>query len=267
MLSGATPKLINQAAISLLRALFIEAQGQGLFGPGWDHLHLGLKTGTRSTEGGSLTECDAHWQLTVCPGWKCGEPDDGGHRSWSRWRQDKHLGVSENIETATGGRLRSDKEMAAHSILAVHPQARISKLAEGSNPDFEVELPDGRRAIAEATMHTDGQRRALLRRSEPYRCPKLGSVWYVAVFDNRLVENYQDGNTFLVDAVQKNLAAVLARAEAGQSCIDDYETVGALCEEEIDRAPGNGTEAASMQQTRRLWCASSTESRQMAMAA
>ncbi|WP_419923748.1 hypothetical protein [Candidatus Poriferisocius sp.] len=187
-------------------------------------------------EDGSLVGCEANWQITVCPPWECGEPDDGGIQSWSRWRHNKRLGGSQNIKVTPRGQLRSDEELAAFSILALHPQAQIAKLPEQGNPDFEVTLPDGQRALAEVTMHTDGDRRALVRSSELHPCPKLANVWHVVLVDNRFVENYRDGNAFSVRSVQKTLAAALARTEAEGSQLDDYRQVAKLCEDEINWA-------------------------------
>ena len=226
----------NEVAVAALRDVVGQFQRQGRIGPDWDHLHLRHTTAQRFTEEGDLIECEVEGHLTLCPSWQCGELGDNRIQDWNRWKHGKRIAALDDIEVKQGGELRSDEEIAAVSVSGLCPQARIAKLPEGRNPDFEVVLPDGRRAIAEVTMHTDGARRAVLRKSKRYACPDLANDWHIALLDNRFVGAYDGGNSFHVNSIQRTLAAELALAEVEQPDLNDHERIGKRCEDKISRA-------------------------------
>ncbi|MCY4616422.1 MAG: hypothetical protein OXC71_08550 [Chloroflexi bacterium] len=196
-----------------------------------NHLHLSYVVGQRFTEEGALTEHSVSVELVVCPEWECGAPDDGGVFSWSQWARDNGL------RPLKGGDVRSDEEMAAAAIRAVIPEANIKKRPHDiqRRADFGVLLPDGRTADVEATMHTDGDRRAVGNARNRRAVPGLKDDWQLLVRDNRLLKDYSGDNAFSVNEVRKVLAEVLARVENEEFGLADDARIEAICEQELDR--------------------------------
>ncbi|MCY4641046.1 MAG: hypothetical protein OXC94_11985 [Chloroflexi bacterium] len=219
------PEWASAAALAYLSALvrevphIIEAA---------DHSHLSRAVGRRFTEEGAQNEHSVSVELLVCPGREC-RVDDGGIRSWKQWAGDRGLHVLK------GSDVRSDEEMAAAAIRAVIPEANIAKRPQDMQrrADFCVVLPDGRSVDVEATMHTDGDRRAVSNARSRRAVPGLENDWHVVVRDNRYLNDYSGDNAFSVNEVRKVLAEVLARVENGEFGPADDARIEAMCEQQI----------------------------------
>ena len=222
------PEQVSAAALGRLSAL-VREEPQIIEAA--NHLHLSYVVRQRFTEEGALTEHSVSVELVVCPEWECGAPDDGGVSSWSQWARDNGLRLLK------GGDVRSDEEMAAAAIRAVIPEANIEKRPQDMQrrADFGVVLPNGRTADVEATMHTDGERRAVGNARNRRAVPGLKDDWQLLVRDNRLLNDYAGDNAFSVNAVCKVLAEVLARVENGEFGPADDARIEATCEQQIAR--------------------------------
>ena len=84
-------------------------------------------------------------------------------------------------------------------------------------------------------MHTDHAKRELLRVQKKYSCPVLGNEWHVIAYDSCLLAKYDGSNSFRVKDVEKTVAEVLARAEATEADLDNFDRIGELCEAEVAR--------------------------------
>ena len=221
------PEWASAAALAYLSAVVGEAPN---IIEAADHSHLSYAVEQRFTEEGALNEHSVSVELLVCPGREC-RADDGGIRSWKQWAGDRGLHVLK------GSDVRSDEEMAAAAIRAVIPEANIEKRPQEMQrrADFCVVLPDGRTADVEATMHTDGGRRAVGNARSRRAVPGLANDWHVVVRDNRLLNDYSGDNAFSVNEVSEVPAEVLARVENGEFGIADDVRIEAICEQEVDR--------------------------------